>query len=161
MRRQRKSRELLGKRRRCARAWLVPQLHPVLFSFPCWGNFLPVSDLLQKREWYCSFFVAPTLNEFMLIKKQHSGMPMWQNRRILMFMQVGAEIAVQSQPRAVIYLLLSFQGLLCPSSVRGLSAPDVDTWSDEILLTLFFFLLSPGWHVVHNTYSWACELSYS
>ncbi len=71
-----------------------------LLVFACGGNFLPmalVSDLLQQREHYRSFLVAPTLSKFLLNKTQTSNVLMWQKRRLLLFMQVSVHSRVTIQ----------------------------------------------------------------
>lgn len=100
----------------------------------------------------------PALNEFMLIEKQHSCMLIWLNKRMLVFLQIGTAFAVQSQPRQFVsvYCLsvcayLS-KGYFVPAVPRGLSAPDVHFITSLLTLGVFPWL-SPGWHVVHNTFS--------
>lgn len=83
--------------------------------------------------------------EFMLVEKQHSCVPIWLTKRVLMSLQIGTAFAVQSQPRQFVsvYCLsvcayLS-KGYFVPAVSRGLSAPDVHFITS--VLTLVFFLV--------------------
>lgn len=91
--------------------------------FSCQTHFQPMtllSDLLQQRSCCCSFLVVPTLSKCKLNKTQTSSLLMRQNRRILMFIQVGAEFTLHPQRKAVCppYFCIHF---FPPSGVRGWS----------------------------------------